>query len=103
MSNPWCDHHDIAVVPGQDNSPSNMSNSDMEGDIERNGFDYAKRAQWLRAAVLDANDGLLSTAFLMIGVGAVRKDVKIVMMMLTGVAGLVGGACSMVIGEFVSV
>ncbi|KAI8528655.1 hypothetical protein RHMOL_Rhmol12G0164300 [Rhododendron molle] len=59
------------------------------------------RAQWLRAAVLGANDGLLSTASLMVGVGAVRKDVKT--MVLTGIAGLVAGACSMAIGEFVSV
>lgn len=64
-------------------------------------FDYTKRAQWLRAAVLGANDGLLSTASLMMGVGAVRKDVK--MMIITGVAGLIAGACSMAIGEFVSV
>ncbi|WRX15546.1 Ccc1 family - like 4 [Theobroma cacao] len=64
-------------------------------------LDYAKRAQWLRAAVLGANDGLLSTASLMMGVGAVRKDSKT--MILTGIAGLVAGACSMAIGEFVSV
>ncbi|KAL3538597.1 hypothetical protein ACH5RR_001963 [Cinchona calisaya] len=63
--------------------------------------DYSKRAQWLRAAVLGANDGLLSTASLMMGVGAVRTDVKT--MILTGIAGLVAGACSMAIGEFVSV
>ena len=64
-------------------------------------IDYAARAQWLRAAVLGANDGLLSTASLMIGVGAVKKDKKI--MILTGIAGMVAGACSMAIGEFVSV
>ncbi|KAK6240609.1 hypothetical protein QUC31_015709 [Theobroma cacao] len=64
-------------------------------------FDYTKRAQWLRAAVLGANDGLLSTASLMMGVGAVRKDSKT--MILTGIAGLVAGACSMAIGEYVSV
>lgn len=63
--------------------------------------DYAQRAQWLRAAILGANDGLVSTASLMMGVGAVRKDVKT--MILTGVAGMVAGACSMGIGEFVSV
>lgn len=63
--------------------------------------DYSKRAQVLRAAVLGANDGLLSTASLMMGIGAVRKDAKI--MILTGFAGLVAGACSMAIGEFVSV
>ncbi|KAK1389009.1 vacuolar iron transporter-like [Heracleum sosnowskyi] len=64
-------------------------------------FDYSKRSQWLRASVLGANDGLLSTAALMMGVGAVKKDNKT--MILTEIAGLVAGACSMAIGEFVSV
>ncbi|KAK2986942.1 hypothetical protein RJ640_009085 [Escallonia rubra] len=64
-------------------------------------FDYSQRAQWLRAAVLGANDGLVSVASLMMGVGAVKTDVKA--MILTGFAGLVAGACSMAIGEFVSV
>jgi VIT1/CCC1 family predicted Fe2+/Mn2+ transporter len=73
----------------------------QEGEEEIKVFDYAKRAQWLRAAVLGANDGLLSTASLMMGVGAVKKDVKT--MILTGIAGLVAGACSMAIGELVSV
>ncbi|KAI3985502.1 hypothetical protein MKX01_033816 [Papaver californicum] len=64
-------------------------------------FDYAQSAQWLRAAVLGANDGLVSTASLMMGVGAVKEDTKF--MILTGFAGLIAGACSMAIGEFVSV
>nr|XP_027109797.1 vacuolar iron transporter homolog 1-like [Coffea arabica] len=64
-------------------------------------FDYSQRSQWLRAAVLGANDGLVSIASLMMGVGAVKTDVKA--MILTGFAGLVAGACSMAIGEFVSV
>ncbi|MBA0837275.1 hypothetical protein Goarm_009447 [Gossypium armourianum] len=64
-------------------------------------FNYSKRSQWLRAAVLGANDGLVSTAALMMGVGAVKQDIKA--MILTGFAGLVAGACSMAIGEFVSV
>ncbi|KAL3746301.1 hypothetical protein ACJRO7_015282 [Eucalyptus globulus] len=64
-------------------------------------FDYSKRSQWLRAAVLGANDGLVSTASLMMGVGSVKQDMKA--MILTGFAGLVAGACSMAIGEFVSV
>ncbi|CAI9786219.1 unnamed protein product [Fraxinus pennsylvanica] len=78
-------------------------NDDIEGQKmqEVDVYDYSKRAQWLRAAVLGANDGLLSTSALMIGIGAVRKDVKT--MILTGIAGLVAGACSMAIGEFVSV
>ncbi|KAK9111253.1 hypothetical protein Scep_018772 [Stephania cephalantha] len=64
-------------------------------------FDYSQRANWLRAAVLGANDGLVSTASLMMGVGAVKQDVRL--MILTGFAGLIAGACSMAIGEFVSV
>lgn len=70
----------------------------LEQDKE---FDYSKRSQWLRAAVLGANDGLVSTASLMMGVGAVKHAVKA--MILAGFAGLVAGACSMAIGEFVSV
>ncbi|XP_052202599.1 vacuolar iron transporter homolog 2-like [Diospyros lotus] len=70
-------------------------------EMEDTAFDYSKRSQWLRAAVLGANDGLVSTASLMMGVGAVKQDIKA--MILTGFAGLVAGACSMAIGEFVSV
>ncbi|CAH8357258.1 unnamed protein product [Eruca vesicaria subsp. sativa] len=79
---------------------NNSLSVDMEKDQEK-AFDYSKRAQWLRAAVLGANDGLVSTASLMMGVGAVKPDVKT--MILTGFAGLVAGALSMAIGEFVSV
>ncbi|KAF9601255.1 hypothetical protein IFM89_018365 [Coptis chinensis] len=68
---------------------------------EKKDFNYSKRSQWLRAAVLGANDGLVSTASLMMGIGAVKEDAKA--MILAGFAGLVAGACSMAIGEFVSV
>ncbi|PHT55263.1 Vacuolar iron transporter -like protein 3 [Capsicum baccatum] len=60
------------------------------------------RAQWLRAAILGANDGLLSTMTLMLGVGA-AKDQDQRSMVLSGVAGALAGACSMAVGEFVSV
>ncbi|XVE93071.1 hypothetical protein REPUB_Repub01dG0158500 [Reevesia pubescens] len=66
-----------------------------------NEFDYSKRGQWLRAAVLGANDGLISVASLMMGVGSVKEDIQA--MIVAGFAGLVAGACSMAIGEFVSV
>ncbi|KAG6401112.1 hypothetical protein SASPL_137957 [Salvia splendens] len=59
------------------------------------------RAQWLRAAILGANDGLLSTTSLMLGVGTAKEDRSL--MILSGVAGAVAGACSMAVGEFVSV
>jgi vacuolar iron transporter family protein len=60
-----------------------------------------ERLGWLRAAVLGANDGLISTASLVVGVSAANLDTKGVM--LTGMAGLVGGALSMAAGEYVSV
>lgn len=59
------------------------------------------RIGWLRAAVLGANDGIVSTASLVVGVAAAnagRSDV-----LLAGVAGLVAGALSMAAGEYVSV
>ncbi|KAJ1702174.1 hypothetical protein LUZ63_001953 [Rhynchospora breviuscula] len=64
-------------------------------------IDYLARVQWLRAAVLGANDGIVSVASLMIGVGAVSSTAKA--MLVSGLAGLIAGACSMAIGEFVSV
>ncbi|KAI0499793.1 hypothetical protein KFK09_018001 [Dendrobium nobile] len=62
---------------------------------------YSARAQWVRAAVLGANDGLVSTASLMIGVSALNATAHF--MLASGLAGLLAGAFSMAIGEFVSV
>lgn len=62
---------------------------------------FAERIGWLRAAVLGANDGIVSTASLVVGVAAasaVKSDV-----VLAGLAGLVAGAMSMAAGEYVSV
>jgi VIT1/CCC1 family predicted Fe2+/Mn2+ transporter len=56
---------------------------------------------WLRASVLGANDGLVSTASLIIGVAAAGADRDAIL--LAGLAGLVAGAMSMAAGEFVSV
>jgi len=56
---------------------------------------------WLRAAVLGANDGIISTASLMMGIAAAQTSNNIVL--LTGIAGLVAGAVSMAAGEYVSV
>ncbi|KAG1354524.1 vacuolar iron transporter [Cocos nucifera] len=74
---------------------------DPESNQKSVPIDYSARSQWLRAAVLGANDGLVSVASLMIGVGAVNQTAKA--MLVSGLAGLVAGACSMAIGEFVSV
>ncbi len=59
------------------------------------------RAGWLRAAVLGANDGLVSTASLIVGVAAASATQESIL--LAGVAGLVAGAMSMAAGEYVSV
>lgn len=56
---------------------------------------------WLRAAVLGANDGLISTASLVTGIAAAGSGRDV--LLLTGVAGLVAGAMSMAAGEYVSV
>ncbi|MGD8929859.1 MAG: VIT1/CCC1 transporter family protein, partial [Lysobacterales bacterium] len=56
---------------------------------------------WLRAAVLGANDGIVSTASLVVGVAAAAADRTAVL--IAGVAGLVAGAMSMAAGEYVSV
>ncbi len=64
-------------------------------------YHRSERIGWLRAAVLGADDGILSTASLVVGVaaaGATRQEV-----LIAGVAGLVAGALSMAAGEYVSV
>jgi vacuolar iron transporter family protein len=60
-----------------------------------------ERIGWLRAAVLGSNDGLISTASLLMGVSAAQLGSSTILM--TGIAGLVGGALSMGAGEYVSV
>lgn len=59
------------------------------------------RIGWLRAAVLGANDGLVSTASLIVGVAAASASSSDVL--IAGIAGLVAGAMSMAAGEYVSV
>lgn len=65
----------------------------------------AHRAGWLRAAVLGVNDGLVSTASLMIGVAAASAsfDNAKSIIVSTGVAGIAAGALSMAVGEYISV
>lgn len=64
-------------------------------------FHRLHRIGWLRAAVLGANDGIVSTASLLIGVAAAGAAHQT--LMITGIAGLVSGAMSMAAGEYVSV
>jgi VIT1/CCC1 family predicted Fe2+/Mn2+ transporter len=70
-------------------------------DVYRRNLQHrTHRAGWLRAAVLGANDGLVSTAALMIGVAAAGKND---FLLTAGVAGITAGAMSMAVGEYVSV
>ncbi|MDO9366752.1 MAG: VIT family protein [Methylotenera sp.] len=64
-------------------------------------FHRSHRIGWLRAAVLGANDGIVSTASLVIGVAVAGASHDTIL--ITGVAGLVSGAMSMAAGEYVSV
>ncbi|HUY03040.1 MAG TPA: VIT family protein [Rhodocyclaceae bacterium] len=70
----------------------------MRRHIERH---RTHRIGWLRAAVLGANDGIVSTASLVLGVAAAGAEAKSIL--VAGVAGLVAGAMSMAAGEYVSV
>jgi vacuolar iron transporter family protein len=62
---------------------------------------YVNRVGWLRAAVLGANDGLLSTTSIVIGVAAASPDRNTII--LAALAGMIAGAMSMAAGEYVSV
>ncbi|HQR18474.1 MAG TPA: VIT family protein [Gemmatimonadales bacterium] len=68
----------------------------MIGELHR-----SSRIGWLRAAVLGANDGLISTSSLVVGVAAAEPDRAAIL--LAAVAGLAAGALSMAAGEYVSV
>ncbi len=72
----------------------------LEDVYARNLHHRTNRAGWLRAAVLGANDGLVSTASLMIGVVAAGKSEFLI---TAGLAGISAGAMSMAVGEYVSV
>ena len=60
-----------------------------------------QRIGWLRAAVLGANDGIISTSSLVVGIATAEASSATVM--LTGIAALIAGAISMAAGEYVSV
>ena len=70
----------------------------MRRQVERH---RSGKAGWLRAAVMGADDGILSTASLMLGVAAAHGTHA--GLLIAGVAGLVAGAMSMAAGEYVSV
>ena len=70
-------------------------------DVQMRNLEHrANRAGWLRAAVLGSNDGLVSTASLMIGIAAANKSEFLI---TAGLAGIAAGSMSMAVGEYVSV
>ena len=81
----------------------------MSSDVEQTHFEAEReratgmtsRLNWLRAGVLGANDGIVSTAGLVVGVAGATSDRAVIL--TAGVAGLVAGALSMATGEYVSV
>ena len=72
-----------------------------ESEITPSAVRRARRAAWLRAAVLGADDGIVSTASLLVGVAAARAALPAIL--TAGIAGLIAGAASMAAGEYVSV
>lgn len=69
--------------------------------IQHKEYHRIERIGWLRAAVLGANDGIISTASLLIGVAAAHTPYKGIF--VAGIAGLIAGAMSMAAGEYISV
>ena len=85
-------------VPGAAADPTGLDPAEHDELHDRT---FADRLNWLRAGVLCANDGIVSTAGLVIGVAAATTERAPVL--TAGLAGLVAGAMSMAVGEYVSV
>ena len=80
---------------------SNTPPPPLQHENEPHGDGIAARLNWLRAGVLGANDGIVSVAAIVVGVAGATSSVSAVL--TAGTAGLVGGAISMALGEYVSV
>ncbi len=68
---------------------------------EHHNFNDSSKLNWLRAAVLGANDGIVSVASIVLGVAGATSQISVIL--TSGVAGLVAGALSMAVGEYISV
>ena len=87
-------------------SPSGSRRAKDRAPLSHRERHVVDRIGWLRAAVLGANDGIVSTASLIIGVAAASAQVSVAgtsAIVIAGTAGLVAGAMSMAAGEYVSV
>ena len=82
-------------------SDGNVPDSPSGHSAEPHAGGLGQRLNWLRAGVLGANDGIVSTAGLVVGVAAVTPEPGPIL--TAGIAGLVAGAVSMALGEYVSV
>lgn len=78
-----------------------MTTNDPTHSGEAHTGGVGQRLNWLRAGVLGANDGIVSVASLVVGVAGATTDTAA--LLIAGIAGLVGGAISMALGEYVSV
>ncbi|CAL8470039.1 g9581 [Coccomyxa elongata] len=88
------------LLPGGDVEANQQEHTEGDGHEDEH-IHYSQRANWLRAAVLGANDGLVSVASIMLGVGAASTDQHT--LLLSGLSALVAGAMSMAAGEYISV
>lgn len=85
----------------KDMTDTTTNDSHHEHPVPRHEGHKSHRAAWLRAAVLGANDGIVSTASLILGVAAASSSKQAIL--TAGFAGLIAGAMSMAAGEYVSV
>jgi len=81
--------------------PSSSAGTTPQPHDEPHGAGVASRLNWLRAGVLGANDGIVSVAAIVVGVAGATPNLPAIA--TAGLAGLVGGAISMALGEYVSV
>jgi VIT1/CCC1 family predicted Fe2+/Mn2+ transporter len=81
--------------------PADKKDLQRHLETEPHDNDVAQRLNWLRAGVLGANDGIVSVAAIVVGVAGATADTGPIL--AAGAAGLVGGAVSMALGEYVSV
>eukprot|EP00891_Asterochloris_glomerata_P009573 jgi/Astpho2/9573/Aster-03851 len=82
--------------------PEGHEEADGTENLEELNESYSTRSNWLRAAVLGANDGLVSVAAIMLGVSGGTPD-SMRVLLLSGLSALVAGAMSMAAGEWISV
>ena len=97
---PGCDQH--WAMSSDTTGPAAMDGIELgPHDDEPHDSGISNRLNWLRAAVLGANDGIVSTAGIVLGVAGATTDRQAIV--VAGIAGLVAGAMSMAAGEYVSV